>query len=84
LLLILFVLFGVVFLTLLERKVFGYIPIHKGPNRVRFVGIFQPFRDAIIFFFFFTGQYFPSVSDYSIYYFSPIFGVFPYITLPCS
>ena len=47
LLMMIFVMVGVAFLTLLERKVLGYIHIRKGPNRVGFVGIFQPFRDAI-------------------------------------
>ena len=42
-----FVVVGVAFLTLLERNVLGYVHIHKGPIKVGFVGIFQPFRDAI-------------------------------------
>jgi NADH:ubiquinone oxidoreductase subunit H len=39
--------FGVAFLTLEERKFLGYIHILKGSNKVEFVGIFQPFRNAI-------------------------------------
>ena len=52
-----FVVVGVTFLTLLERKVQGYILIRKGPNKVGYVGIFQPFRDAIKLFT--REQYFP-------------------------
>jgi NADH-ubiquinone oxidoreductase chain 1 len=47
LLLMIFVMAGVAFLSLLERKVLGYVHIRSGPNKVGFVGIFQPFRDAI-------------------------------------
>jgi len=41
---------------------------------VGFVGIFQPFKDAIKLFS--REQYFPLISSYLIYYFSPIFGFF--------
>jgi len=41
------VLVGVAFLTLLERKILGYVQLRKGPNKVGFMGIIQPFRDAI-------------------------------------
>ena len=72
--LIIFVMVGVAFLTLLERKVLGYVHIRKGPNRVGFIGILQPFRDAIRLFT--REQYFPFISNYLIYYFSPVFGFF--------
>lgn len=41
------ILIGVAFLVLLERKVLGYVQDRKGPNKVFFLGIFQPFSDAI-------------------------------------
>lgn len=41
------VLVGVAFLTLLERKILRYVQLRKGPNKVGIVGILQPFRDAI-------------------------------------
>jgi len=65
---------GVAFLTLLECRVLGYIHIRKGPNKFGFVGILQPFSDAIKLFT--KEQYFPLVSNYLIYYFSPVLGFF--------
>jgi NADH-ubiquinone oxidoreductase chain 1 len=45
----------------------GYINIRRGPDKVGFIGIFQPFRDAVKLFS--REQYFPLVSNYLFYYF---------------
>nr|AXS66260.1 NADH dehydrogenase subunit 1 [Cucujoidea sp. 5 KM-2017] len=72
-LMIITILVGVAFLTLLERKLLGYIQIRKGPNKLGFKGILQPFSDAIKLF---TKEpVIPIMSNLYIYYFSPIFNL---------
>nr|YP_009560369.1 NADH dehydrogenase subunit 1 [Dolichoderus sibiricus]QAA79733.1 NADH dehydrogenase subunit 1 [Dolichoderus sibiricus]UEC47353.1 NADH dehydrogenase subunit 1 [Dolichoderus sibiricus] len=84
---ILVLLLGVAFLTLLERKMLGYVQNRKGPNKLGIIGLLQPFSDAIklyskeLFVIFKSNKY--------LYYLCPLMSfmmmmmiwlIFPYIT----
>jgi len=68
------VLLGVAFITLLERKVLSYRQYRVGPDKVGPIGALQPLADAVKLF---SNQMErPFSGNYLIFFFSPIIGVF--------
>nr|AZL93064.1 NADH dehydrogenase subunit 1 [Alloxysta sp. ZJUH_2016001] len=73
LLMIFMIMLSLAFLTLIERKLLGYIQDRKGPNKVNFMGMFQPFSDAIKLF---SKEFiFIKNLNYMLYLLSPVFSM---------
>nr|YP_009128566.1 NADH dehydrogenase subunit 1 [Formica selysi]AJP76858.1 NADH dehydrogenase subunit 1 [Formica selysi] len=87
LILLVMLLVGIAFLTLLERKILGYVQMRKGPNKVSIIGIFQPFSDAVKLLN--KELFYVYKSNYNLFYLCPVLSfsmmlmswlLFPYIT----
>nr|YP_010708716.1 NADH dehydrogenase subunit 1 [Caprella penantis]WCR50882.1 NADH dehydrogenase subunit 1 [Caprella penantis] len=79
LVLMIFVLVCVAFVTLMEQKLLGGTQIRLGPTKVGYWGILQPFSDAVKLF---TKEYtFPRVSNNTLFLLMPFFSLFLMLSL---
>nr|YP_009407684.1 NADH dehydrogenase subunit 1 [Meghimatium bilineatum]AKK32353.1 NADH dehydrogenase subunit 1 [Meghimatium bilineatum] len=67
------VLLSVAYLTLLERKILGYMQFRKGPNKVSIMGVTQPLSDALKLFM--KGSSLPSGSNMYMFLLMPLVGL---------
>lgn len=75
------VLVGLAFFTLVERKIIGYVHFRKGPRKLFYFGLFQPFRDAIKLF---SKENLKGYKfKYIIFFCGPIIGLFLMFILWC-
>lgn len=64
---------AIAFYTLFERKFLGHAQIRKGPNKVGFIGLLQPFSDAMKLFL--KQRVAPLYGNRVGFYFAPVVGL---------
>ena len=71
---IIFILINVAFITLMERKILGLIQYRKGPNKVSAFGVLQPIADAAKLFL--KEITFPYSRTRGLFFLAPLMGIF--------